>query len=51
MNDLFEGVSHYDALYIINYFISSIKYFDIDTLNLRKQNFDSGPKEIENMSP
>lgn len=51
MHDLFESVCHYDALHIINYFISSMKYFDIDTLNLRKQNFDYGPKEIENTSP
>lgn len=28
-----------------------MKYFDIDTLNSRKQNFYYGPKEIENMSP
>lgn len=51
MHDLFEGVCHYNIIHIINYFITSMKYFDLDVLNSRKQLFDYGPKEIENISP
>jgi len=38
------------TLHIINYF-TSMKYFEIDTLNLRKPNVDYGLKVIENISP
>ncbi|XP_022168088.1 uncharacterized protein LOC111032164 [Myzus persicae] len=51
MHDLFEGVCHYNIIHIINYFITSMKHFDLDTLNSRKEFFDYGPKEIENISP
>jgi len=33
MHDLFEGVCHYNTIHIINHFITSMKYFDLDTLN------------------
>jgi len=51
MHDLFEGVCHYNTIHIINYFITSMRYFDLDTLNSRMQFFDYGPKEIENTTP
>ncbi|KAK4872028.1 hypothetical protein RN001_016152 [Aquatica leii] len=49
MHNLFEGICHYIFCHIIDYFIS-MKYFDLDTLNDRKQNFEYGPTEIDNIS-
>lgn len=49
MHDLFEGICHYNFCHIIDYFIS-MKYFNLDTLNDRKQNFEYGPAEIANIS-
>ncbi|XP_030757984.1 uncharacterized protein LOC115883721 isoform X1 [Sitophilus oryzae] len=45
MHDLFEGICHYDLCHIIEYFIT-MKYFDLDGLNDRKQNFEYGPIDI-----
>ncbi|KYM96683.1 hypothetical protein ALC62_12647 [Cyphomyrmex costatus] len=50
MHDIFEGVCHYVLCHAITYFIMKIKYFDLEMLNLRKQNFEYGPKDIENIS-
>ncbi|KAK4873247.1 hypothetical protein RN001_015276 [Aquatica leii] len=49
MHDLFKGICHYNFCHIIDYFIS-MKYFDLDTLKDRKQNFEYGPTEIDNIS-
>lgn len=51
MHDLFEGVCHYDMCHIIKYFTEVTKYFSLETLNLRKNNFNYGPIEIGNVSP
>lgn len=51
MHDLFEGVCLYNTIHITNYFINSMNYYDLDILNYRKQLFDYGSKEIENISP
>lgn len=50
MDDIFEGICHYDFSHILIYFIQKMKYFDIDTLNSRKRNFNYGPYDIENIS-
>lgn len=49
MHDLFEGICHYNLSHIIEYFMS-MKYFDLNILNDRKQNFEYGPIEIQNIS-
>jgi len=49
MHDIFEGVCHYNLCNAITYFIK-MKYFDLDILNSRKQSFEYGSKEIENIS-
>ncbi|XP_022164770.1 uncharacterized protein LOC111029861, partial [Myzus persicae] len=51
MHDLFEGICHYDMCHIIKYFTENVKYFSLDTLNLRKSNFNYGSIEIGNISP
>lgn len=45
-DDIFEGVCHYKDCHIIDYFIYSMKYFDFNTLNSRKQNFNYEPKKL-----
>lgn len=50
MHDLFEGICHYDICHIIKYYTQKIKIFSLETLNLRKQNFNYGPLEIGNFS-
>jgi len=37
--------------HIIEYFTEVTKYFSLDTLNLRTNNFNYGPIEIGNVSP
>lgn len=49
MHDLFEGVLHYDFCHVIQNFISR-NIFSLEQLNLRKQLFNYGPIEIENLS-
>jgi len=51
MHDLFEGICHYDMCRIIKYFTETVKYFSLDTLNLRKSSFNYGSIEIGNISP
>lgn len=50
MHDVFEGVCHYDLCQIILHFIEKMKYFDLETLNRRKQYFEYGPTEIDFIS-
>lgn len=50
MHDVFEGVCHYNMGHILKHFIKK-KYFTLEVLNNRKQNFNYGEIEIENMSP
>lgn len=50
LHDLFEGICHYDMCHIINHCISS-NYFSLRTLNIRKQMFDYGGLEIDNIPP
>lgn len=50
MHDIFEGICHYGLCASIMYFINT-KYFTIDQLNYRKQNFNYGSIEIDNLSP
>lgn len=50
MHDIFEGVCHYDFCQVIVYFTERMKYFDLETLNLRKKQFNYGPTEIGNIS-
>lgn len=42
MHDLLEGVCHYDLSFILEELISVKKYFTLETLNDRVQNFDYG---------
>ncbi|CAH1114429.1 unnamed protein product [Psylliodes chrysocephalus] len=51
MHDIFEGVCHYDICQIIIYYITDLKLFTLDTLNIRKNTCNYGPIEIGNMSP
>lgn len=50
MHDVFEGVCHYNMCHIIKYFLSE-KYFTLDILNARKDMFNYGELEVENVSP
>lgn len=50
MHDIFEGICHYDFCHILQYFIGTVKYFNLETLNSRKKNFAYGSIEIDNMS-
>ncbi|XP_055904199.1 uncharacterized protein LOC129940004 [Eupeodes corollae] len=50
MHDIFEGVCHYDICHVIEYFINKASYFSLETLNTRKQTFQYGAIEIDNMS-
>lgn len=50
MHDIFEGVCHYDLCHAITYFTVKMQYFDLETLNFRKQSFDYGPLEVGNAS-
>ena len=49
MHDIFEGVCHYNLSFIINYFIRK-KFFDLDTLNFRKRNYNYGKWDIDSIS-
>lgn len=49
-HDVFEGICHYDFTHIIMYFIDKMKYFDLETLNMRKQFFNYGPADVGNIS-
>lgn len=51
MHDIFEGVCYYDFSQIILYLTETMKYFDLKTLNSRKQNFNYGVYEVGNTSP
>lgn len=60
MHDIFEGTCHYIFAESLLYFINTMKYFDLHTLNVRLETFcynynDKGsekkhisPKELEN---
>lgn len=50
MYDLYEGICIYTMSHIILSLIE-LGYFDIDTLNNRKQCFNYGNSEIGNISP
>jgi len=50
MHDIFEGVCHYNLCHIIKYYIN-LQIFSLETLNLRKKNFNYGPLENGNLSP
>lgn len=50
MHDIFEGVCHYNMCHIIKYYIN-LQIFSLETLNLRKKNFNYGPLESGNLSP
>lgn len=50
MHDLFEGVVKNDLSVIILYFINK-KYLTLEQLNVRKQLFDYGQVEVDNISP
>lgn len=49
MHDLFEGVLHYDYCHVLSNFISR-GVITLEQFNLRKQLFNYGPIEIENIS-
>jgi len=51
MHDIFEGICHYNLCHIIKYYTETVHIFSLDTLNLRKQNFNYGCIEIGNISP
>lgn len=51
MHDIFEGIYHYNMCNIIKYYTDTVKIFSLQTLNLRKQNFNFGCIEISNTSP
>lgn len=51
MHDILEGICHYDLCHIIIYFIQKMNYLSLETLNKRKQTFEYGALEIENISP
>lgn len=50
MHDLFEGICHYDLCHITKYFTYIMKIFSLETLNVRKQNFNYGCIETGNYS-
>lgn len=50
MHDIFERVAVYNMCHLITNFIR-LKYFTLETLNIRKKNFNYGESEIGNMSP
>lgn len=50
MHDLFEGVCHYDICHILKFYTQTKKIFSLETLNLRKKNFNYGLLEIGNFS-
>lgn len=50
MHDIFEGICVYDMSHIILNLIKS-EYFNLETLNNRKQYFQYGETEIGNISP
>lgn len=50
MHDIFEGICHYDLAHVLTYFIKTRKYFDLKTLNVRKQTFNYSELEIGNNS-
>jgi len=50
MHDIFEGVAVYNMCHLITNFIR-LKYFTLETLNIRKKSFNYGESEIGNMSP
>lgn len=50
LHDLFEGVLQYDICHIIQKLMIS-GFFDLELLNIRKQNFDFGETENGNKSP
>lgn len=49
MHDIFEGICRYEICHAILYFIDN-KYFSLDFLNIKKQNFCYGETEIGNLS-
>ncbi|XP_022176334.1 uncharacterized protein LOC111037844 [Myzus persicae] len=51
MHDIFEGISHYNMCHIINYYTETLKILTLDTLNFRKQHFNYGKLEQQNLSP
>jgi len=50
MHDIFEGISHYNMCHIINYYTETLKILTLDTLNFRKQHFNYGELEQQNLS-
>ncbi|XP_055704422.1 uncharacterized protein LOC129802539 isoform X1 [Phlebotomus papatasi] len=50
MHDLYLGVCKYDLCHVLNYFIFEKKYFTLDELNDRKQNFPYGTYFSNNKS-
>lgn len=48
MHDLWEGVLPMEIKYVLRYFVIEKKYFDINTLNQRVNNFRYGPLESKN---
>lgn len=50
MHDLFEGICHYDLCHVIKYFVNDVKIFSLETIHLRKPNFNYGDIEIGNIS-
>jgi len=49
MHDIYEGVGNYNMCHIILKLID-LKYFNLETLNNRKQHFNYGTSEIGNLS-
>ncbi|KAF0714943.1 Uncharacterized protein FWK35_00018261, partial [Aphis craccivora] len=45
------SICHYNLCHIIKYYTETVHIFSLDTLNLRKQNFNYGCIEIDNISP
>jgi len=51
MQDIFEGICHYNMRHIINYYTDVVKIFLLDLLNYRKQHFNYDSIVIGNISP
>lgn len=50
MHDIYEGICVYNMNHIINH-LMKLGFFNLDTLNSRKQGFNYGDTEVGNMSP
>lgn len=50
MHDMLEGTFNYDLSHVLHYLMNEANYFTLNTLNIRKENFDYGYTEYGNIS-